>query len=149
VRGGVLDRLQCGPPLDEDSAPVRFVTRSTTRCFDGLAVSRFGPTVSLAPAASSVWQPARPALATTASPGAATTKNLPARRAVRERHGIDLAAQAGGDRGRDRGGAAATAETAAAIVVGLSPRRTRRETALRLTLCPRHDAQTAPRIARQ
>jgi hypothetical protein len=40
--------------------------RSIASAFDGFASSRFGPTVPLAPAAASVWQPLQPADATMA-----------------------------------------------------------------------------------
>src|SRR6185503_2046575 len=39
--------------------PLPFVTRSVTSAASGFAWSRFGPTVPLAPASASVWQPAQ------------------------------------------------------------------------------------------
>ena len=43
-------------PLNEGITPLPFVTRSTTRSAGGIASSRFGPTVPVAPASFSVWQ---------------------------------------------------------------------------------------------
>ena len=45
-----------------------FVTRVTTSSVSGLASSRFGPTVPVAPASARVWQPTQPALVKTALP---------------------------------------------------------------------------------
>jgi len=40
---------------DDGIAPRPFVTRSTTRSFDGLELSRFGPTLPEVPASDRVW----------------------------------------------------------------------------------------------
>src|SRR5437763_14359825 len=49
-------------------APAPLVTRSTASESGGFASSRFGPTVPVAPASFSVWQPTQPALVNTAFP---------------------------------------------------------------------------------
>ena len=60
--------------------PCPLVTRSTASSRDGLASSRFGPTVPDAPASASVWQLPQPALANTCLPSTAPPPPPPVRR---------------------------------------------------------------------
>ena len=60
-----------------------FVTRVTTSSLDGFASSRFGPTVPVAPASASVWQPPQPALVKTALPAVAIARELQRRQVAR------------------------------------------------------------------
>ena len=57
-------------PAKDGITPSPFVTRSATSAADGLAASRSGPTVPVAPASESVWQAAHPAEAKTCLPSA-------------------------------------------------------------------------------
>src|SRR5436190_1200760 len=64
--------ISCGVscPLNEGITPLPFVTRSTTSELGGLASSRFGPTVPVAPASFNVWQLVQPAVSKTCLPWA-------------------------------------------------------------------------------
>ena len=72
VRGDVRDLLSLSWPLNGGIAPLPFVTRSTTRSAEGFASSRLGPTLPVAPASASVWQPTQPAEVKTAFPAVAS-----------------------------------------------------------------------------
>ena len=62
-----------------------FVTRVTTSSVSGLASSRFGPTVPVAPASARVWQPTQPALVKTALPAVGSPCELEGGKVARVR----------------------------------------------------------------
>ena len=72
-------------PANGGIAPWPFVTRVTTSSVSGLASSRFGPTVPVAPASASVWQPPQPALVKTALPAVGVARELEGRKVARVR----------------------------------------------------------------
>ena len=69
-------------PANGGIAPMPFVTRVTTSSVSGFASSRFGPTVPVAPASASVWQPTQPALMKTALPAVGSPVSFSAGRSL-------------------------------------------------------------------